>query len=91
MQEAGEGALVPRSSGVASEDEESSLESVLGVLLVPKYTPTYAHHHRSMPADQGGESAVVVVIGEGAQQLLVTLVAVALRGDHIAKVLNAGG
>ena len=45
--------------GIPCQDKKGRLESVFGVLFMVEHAPADAHHHRPMPADQGGEGFLV--------------------------------
>ncbi len=37
------------------QDQESGLEGVLGVVMIPDDAPADAQHHRAVPLNQGGK------------------------------------
>jgi hypothetical protein len=55
--------------GFASEDEESRLKGVLGVVLVQQDTMADAHNHRAVPFEQCLEGVAIAMLDEQSKQL----------------------
>jgi hypothetical protein len=55
----------------AGQDQKGGLEGVLPVLLVAQHGPANVQHQRPVPAQQGGEGAVVPADGKPIQEFLV--------------------
>jgi len=60
---------VPDPVRAANQNEESRLEGVFHVLIVPQNTTAYAKNHRAMPGDECGESRLISPFDESFQQL----------------------
>jgi hypothetical protein len=58
-----------QASGLASENEKNSLESVFGIMAVAEYTAADAMDHAAVPRHQGLESVFVAPFYPVTQQL----------------------
>jgi hypothetical protein len=58
MEPGGQGVPDPHRTGLARQDEEGGLESVLRRVLIPQDGPAGAQDRRSVPLDQGREGAL---------------------------------
>ena len=66
-------------SGLADEDEKSSLKRIFGIVLVVQDPATNAHDHRTVPPREGFKSHLIVPLDEPAQQLTVRRVCTVLQ------------
>lgn len=57
--------------GTPGEDEEGSLEGVLGVGRVIQHTPADSEHHRPVPFHQTGEGVFIAIIDETVEKLAI--------------------
>ena len=58
-------------AGLAGQNEEGRLESVLGILQVRQDTATDAQDHAPVAAEQPCEGGLIVVIGKAAEEIRV--------------------
>jgi hypothetical protein len=72
--------------GLAGEDEEGGLESVLGVVQAAEHAPADAQDHGAVPLDQGGEGRLLPPLGEALEQLRVAEVRDTLGASQAAEV-----
>ena len=57
--------------GLAGEDQEGGLESILGVVQVAKHAPANAQNHRPMAPGQRRESGLLALGAKALQQLSI--------------------
>src|SRR5262249_34454816 len=82
------GPLVRDRRRLAGQDEESRLESVLGILMMVQLVPDDIPHQLAMPLHKGGKGILVPVADVKAQQFAVTELADPLRGDAAPDMLQ---
>ena len=58
-------------AGLAGEDEEGGLKSVLGVCVIAEQTPTNVHDHRLVAPDQFRERRRVAIDREPREEVAV--------------------
>jgi hypothetical protein len=72
VQETAERRLLADPGGVASENKEGSLESVLGILQIVQDAMADAQNHRAMSMNQGEECGIVAAEQELIQEAAIT-------------------
>ncbi len=78
-------------SGLADKHQEGRLESVVGVVIIPKKAAAYSQDHRAMPAHESFESRFVPPLDVMFQQLDVAQVGSIVPKHGSAKVLDSLG
>lgn len=88
VEPAGDGTLLAYRAGLACQNEERGLVSVLGILLMPQDVATDAEHEPAVALHQGGERRLVALGGEAPQRLAVTELTSRLGVEYLAQVLQ---
>jgi hypothetical protein len=57
--------------GSANKDQESSLESIFGVLAIAQDAPAYSHHHGTMSLNECREGGFILMADETVEQLAI--------------------
>jgi hypothetical protein len=78
----GQGVLVDTSSGLPCQENKSGLERVFCILELPQDAKTHGQDERPMPLGEHCKRFLIILSGEGAEQLAVRPVLGGLTGGE---------